>query len=440
MNKLNLCTFFSLLLLYALNSNAQTTKEETLSDLNRTGGVYYAYPVPSGNPSLPSKDYEPFYISHFGRHGSRYLISDHDYTRVADLLKKAAEANALTPLGLNLKARLDSLMVETSGRGGDLSPLGVRQHRGIAERMYNAYPQIFKGQNTEIEARSTLVVRCVLSMAAFTERLKELNPRLNVTRESSNRYMPYLNYYTQESERYRTNGELGKERYRKFKEAHTNPERIVSSVFSDKDFIESSVNPSDFMWDMYWLASDAQNVETPISFYDLFTPDELFDLWQTFNYDFYVNCSNYKGNNGIRIANSKPLLRNIISTADSIIATGKNAATLRFGHDGNIVPLSALMRFDGCYNSIDDPNRFYEAFSDWKISPMASNIQLVFFRNKKNPEDIIVKFMLNEKDKSLPIYSDIAPFYRWNDVKSFYKRILEAPDSELTDPLLGVEE
>lgn len=413
---------------------SQTTKEEVLSDLNRTGGVYYAYPGASENQAPVPKGYEPFYISHFGRHGSRYLISDNDYTRVADLLREAHEAGALTPLGENLRMRLDTLMIESSGRGGDLSPLGVRQHRGIAERMYRNYPHVFKGNDTKISARSTLVVRCVLSMAAFTERLKELNPKLDVTRESSNRYMPYLNYYTQESEDYRTNGKYGKELYRKFKEGHTNPDRLVESIFSSKDFIDRRVNPDDFMWSIYWLASDAQNTEGKISFYDLLTPDELFDLWQTFNYDFYVNCANYKSNKGIRVANSKPLLRNIIETADSVIATGTNSATLRFGHDGNIVPLAALMRLDGCYNSIDNPDDFFTAFSDWKIAPMAANIQLIFVRNKKNPNDILVKVMLNEQDKLIPIKSATAPYYPWKDLKDYYNRILAAPDSALTDP------
>lgn len=420
-------------LLLGLNVSAQTTKEEVLSDINRTGGVYYAYQEPVVKQTMPPKNYEPFYISHFGRHGSRYLISDEDYTRVFDLLHKAYDANALTKKGITLMNRLDTLMIETRGRGGDLSPLGVRQHRGIAERMFRTYPEIFK-DNTKIEARSTLVVRCVLSMAAFTERLKELNPKLDVTRESSQRYMSYLNHSTAESDEYRTNGKYGKELYRRFKDSHTSPERIVNAVFSDNNFVNRWVNPDDFMWSIYWLASDAQNVETPISFYDMFTPDELFDLWQTFNYDFYVNCSNYKDNQGIRVANSKPQLRNIIETADSVIAEGKHSATLRFGHDGNIVPLAAIMRLDGCYNSINDADRFYEVFSDWKIAPMASNIQMVFFRNKKNHEDIIVKFMLNEIEKSLPIETDIAPFYHWNDVRNYYNKILAAPNSSLTDP------
>lgn len=419
-----------------LTASAQTTKEETLSDINRTGGVYYAYPEPTVKQASVPKGYEPFYISHFGRHGSRYLISDHDYTRVADLLLEAHEANALTPLGEDLRQRLNTVMIEASGRGGDLSPLGVRQHRDIAERMYRDFPQVFAGKNTDISARSTLVVRCVLSMAAFTERLKELNPDLNVTRESSNRYMSYMNYYTKESDDYRTNGKYGKELYRKFKENHTNPDRLVASVFSSKDFIARRVNPSDFMWSIYWLASDAQNTEGKISFYDLFTSDEIYDLWQTFNYDFYVNCANYKSNKGIRVANSKPLLRNIIETADSIIATGKNGATLRFGHDGNIVPLAAILRLDGCYNAIDNPDDFYKAFSDWKIAPMAANIQLIFVRNKKNPEDILVKIMLNEQDKTIPVKSETAPYYPWKDVKDYYNRILSAPDASLIDPNL----
>ena len=41
----------------------------------KLGGVYYAYPIESGmaNPllQLAPEGYEPFYISHYGRHGSR---------------------------------------------------------------------------------------------------------------------------------------------------------------------------------------------------------------------------------------------------------------------------------------------------------------------------------------------------------------------------------
>lgn len=109
-----------------------------MADLNRTGGVYYAYPVTESRNTPAPKGYQPFYVSHYGRHGSRYLISDNDYKQVADKLHEADRAGALTPLGRDVMQCVDSVIKETHLRAGDLSPLGVRQHRGIAERMYSA--------------------------------------------------------------------------------------------------------------------------------------------------------------------------------------------------------------------------------------------------------------------------------------------------------------
>ena len=37
----------------------------------RMGGVYYAYPVTHTTMAAPPQGYEPFYLSHYGRHGSR---------------------------------------------------------------------------------------------------------------------------------------------------------------------------------------------------------------------------------------------------------------------------------------------------------------------------------------------------------------------------------
>ena len=49
---------------------------------------------------------------------------------------------------------------------------------------------------------------------------------------------------------------------------------------------------------------------------------------------------------GIVVANAKSLLRNILDSADEAIRKGGIAATLRFGHDGNVIPLVALMQIE----------------------------------------------------------------------------------------------
>ncbi|MEG2598355.1 MAG: histidine-type phosphatase [Muribaculaceae bacterium] len=412
-----------LLLAFQFSLVAQTTKNEVFETIEKAGGVYYAYPVTTVQNTPAPKGYEPFYISHYGRHGSRYLISDNDYQWVMTLMNDAHKCKTLTPLGEDVLLRLNELWKETEGRGGDLTPLGVRQHRGIAERMFNAYPQVFKGA-TKISARSTTVVRCVLSMDAFSERLKELNPSLSITRESSNRYMKYLNYHSPESNKFTAPDGAWREENRKFEIAHTNADRLVSSLFSDKKYITRNVNPHQLMWGIYWLAIDAQNVETPVSFLDLFEKQELFDLWQAFNYRFYVCDSNYEGNHGMMLDNAKPQLRNIIETAEEIIASNSNGATLRFGHDGNLIPLCGMLRLKDCYNSVSDPYEFYKHFSDFKIAPMAGNVQIVFFRNSKKEKDILVKFLHNERETSIPIVTQNFPFYKWKDVKEFYTQLL----------------
>ena len=67
-----------------------------------------------------------------------------------------------------------------------------------------------------------------------------------------------------------------------------------------------------------------------------------------------------------------------------------------------------------------DTKDLYKSISIDKIVPMAGNIQLVFYR-KPGSDDILVKFLLNENETSIPIKTDCAPYYHWSDVKRFWE-------------------
>ena len=178
-----------------------------------------------------------------------------------------------------------------------------------------------------------------------------------------------------------------------------------------------------------FVASDMQNVEPEVCFYDIFEKQELFDIWQIHNYKNYVCDGPSPMTNGLMLANAKSLVENIMDSADAAIASGTNSATFRFGHDGNVIPLVGLLRLENCYNEESDPAKFYQAWCNFKMVPMAANVQIVFFRKKGSADDIIVKFMLNEKEVSIPVKTDIAPFYHWKDVRAFYKDLLsQLPD------------
>lgn len=407
------------LLLLSVLLAAQTTREEMYETIEKTGGVYYAYPEVNETYTPAPEGYKPFYISHYGRHGSRWLISDDDYIKVMNILDAANEAGALSSKGQDVRRRLDVVWADAEGMGGELTPLGARQHKEIAGRMFQNFPEVFT-DNRQISARSTVVIRCVLSMASFCQQLKALNPALELTLESGERYMRYLNYWDEPAREFTGKGEWRKI-YDQFREDHIRPERLMKLLFTDANYVKKHIDAKELMMGLYWIASDMQNVEADVSFYDIFEKEELFDIFQIHNFKFYVCNGTCPWGKEIVQNTFKPLLRNILDSADEAIKNQSVAATLRFGHDGNITPLAGLLELENCANEETDPDKFYLAWSDFKIAPMAANIQIVFFR-KENSDDILVKFLHNEKEVSIPVKTDIAPYYHWKDVETFYKK------------------
>ncbi len=421
----------SIILLVPVALGAITPRQEIAQNPAKAGGVYFAYPTEEISPEYGTKapkGYEPFYLSHYGRHGSRYLISDKDYKRVIDRLADAEEAGALTQEGLKLKKQLDTIWIEARGRGGELTPLGNRQHKGIAQRVAKAYPEIF-ACDAIVNAASTPVMRCAHSMFSFIEGLKEFNPTLEIPRESAERNMFYLNYHSKESGPYSSERGPWFQDYKRFKEKKTNPDRLIKNLFSNQDYVDRWFDPKEFMWDLYWVAVDLQNMETDINLLPLFTNEELFNLWEVFNFNFYACNSSYPRANGLHIANAKNLVDHIITNADKYIAEGKHGATLRFGHDGNIIPLTALLGLEGCYSDVENPDRLAESYADFRISPMASNLQMVFFRKigSSDNNDVLVRIYLNEQDRSLPLEKIHEYYYRWEDLRPYLKNIVHSP-------------
>lgn len=400
---------------------SQTSLKEITESPDKASGLYYLYPDGEIADAVKApKGYRPFYISHYGRHGSRYLVTDEDYIRPLAALRSADSAGVLTALGKDVHQRLERIWDDVNGRSGELTRKGAAQHHDIAQRMYRAYPEAFD-KDAVITARSTTVMRCAHSMAAFCEGLKELNPDISIPRESGRRYMKYMANVTPEANRFnRWDGPAAKA-VAEFDMAMTAPGRLMTEMFADSTFI-AGIDSGALMRQLFLISIDQPNTDTDIRLDDIFTTEERFNLWRALNFRYYNQMSNPASANGVILNNARPLLTNILESAEAMIASGAHGADLRFGHDSCIVPLVGLMKVEGCYGSTDDPYTLHEVYADFKISPMAANLQLIFFRNKAN--DVIVRILLNEKDAKIPVATDIAPFYRWKDVGQYFTGIL----------------
>ncbi len=402
---------------------AQTAKEEIAADIHRSASNYYAYPAPTAAPTAPPKGYEPFYLSHYARHGSRFLINPKDYEKPLEIMREAEKNGVLTPLGKQVLGVLDSIAGMAVKRYGELTPLGARQHRGIAERMYKNYPGVFKGE-AAIDARSTVVIRCILSMTSECLQLQSMNPKLKVKNDASYHDMNYMSYGDEQFDSMRKSDEVLAAK-REYQKKHRHPERLMNALFNNADYVKWKIDGGKLMSYLFKLASNMQSHDTGLDLYPIFTEEECYDLWSIENYGWYLGFGPSPLTKGKMPYVEANLLKNILDTADTCIVKKDNSATLRFGHEVCVMPLACLLELGDCGYQTNDAEKVADTWRNYKIFPMASNIQFVFFR-KKGSDDILVKVMLNEHEMTLPVKSDVAPYYHWKDVETYYRNKLAA--------------
>ena len=418
----------ALLLVFSILNPAdvsgQCSLEEISDDLHYARSHYSVYPVPSGTVSPAPKDYEPVYMSHYGRHGSRYHSSLTQYKAADKALSEAAAEGNLTDFGVHLYERISLMRKDAEGRAGGLTGLGVNEHRGIAERMYESFPEIF-GKDDTIICRSTDTPRCILSMAAANERLRELQPALNIVRTA----------YDIDSDILRNDGYLNplRREISQIRRSYLAGSGLDCAAFAGRVFKDVRMDESaclSFMLDIYAMYQIAGcTSHLGISLDDVFTSDELFLLWQGQNWRNYLQCGNSAQYGDGVLSDAEVLLMDIVSYADEALAGNGVSADLRFGHDIALAPLLALMDLNGLGARVAQADSVYLKWSDFKVMPMGANLQMVFYRHKRN-DRVIVRLLHNERDASLPLPTDNFPFYDWNDVRKYF---LEKVDDRLNE-------
>ncbi len=403
---------------------AQTAREEIHENIRRTASNYLAYIEPTATLTKAPAGYEPFYLSHYGRHGSRWLIDETDYTSVIGILKDADKAGALTDLGRDVLAKLERFYPTSINRLGELTTVGERQHHGIGKRLTQHFPEVFSG-NAQVDARSTVVIRCILSMEAECEELAAFNPKITFHNDVSESFQYYLNQPWDKN--LSTTAKKGRKTSQYYRTKFTHPERLSKTLFSDPSYVETYVDMNSFMYRLFDVVSNMQSHDTDIDLYNLYTEEECYDQWKIRNIDWYLSFGPAPLTDGIMPYTQRNLLRNVIETADTIVnKSGYNGATMRFGHEVCVMPLACLMELDSCGRQVSDLEHLDQQWVNYRIYPMASNIQLVFYRPKKGKGDILVKALLNEKETTLPIPTDCAPYYKWKDLRAYYLKKLEA--------------
>ena len=383
-----------------------------------------------GKIAAAPKGYEPFYFSIISRHGSRYELDDESFATPNDIFNKASKLGILTPLGEEVKAIINRATADQMGKGGELTLRGQEQLRDIGRRAYNNFGKIFEGGS--IDGKSSTKMRCVFSMVAFVDGLKEKLPALPVEMEARESFVPMLRPMANHPDTpkrlikvWELHGKIGEgwkgesmewlckqDMSQILAKLTTKPELLVEKC--------SAKSIQHFVCDTHHALLFAQNFRICDSkiLKRVFTPEE-----QLFFYVYHTNkwlhFSGGWGNPLIECYTSymTPLVDDIIVKAQEAVE-GKNphTANLRFTHDSYVVPLLSIFGFEGCslqYTGNLEKDCCSSPLVKWM--PMAANIQMVLYRNKENK--VLVRLLLNEQDMKLPIECKTAPFYPWDEFR-----------------------
>ena len=388
---------FLVTLIMGLPLSAQISLERLAEDPMLATDVYHTYEYSPTKPSRPPRGYKAVYLSHYGRHGERYLNRESYIYPGLEVLKR----EPLTPLGEKALQLISDMAERSEGNWGALSTLGANNHKAIARRMFQRNRGIFKSGRT-VRCEATDRPRCILSMANAASALTASRPGLNMEFVSSRKFLCYtpdnalIDY-------------LHGQRDSLFN-AHPGVYDCIGACFASPSGISRK---------------DLSDVATAILFTWKVMPClemPQFDIRDFFSEElFYLNARHFASWDYCLLSRSKwwnkdklaPIFNDIIERAEEALESGRFAADLRFGHDSQLVPIYTALGLAGNWPVMG----YADAPDVWDVAsvcPMASNLQIIFYKNKKG--SVLVKVLKDEQEVSIPSLTPVKGlYYRWED-------------------------
>ena len=410
----------ALLTAYVLPGNAQWTDVRDVVRANPVlacgPDVVYPFDVPALTPAPAG--YEAVYISHYGRHGSRYAYTSKTYSVMNAVLSKAAAEENLTSLGESVWSVFQPFYAFAQNRVGDLTRKGWDQQRGIARVMLHSFPTAFP-QRARVDACVSPSFRSALSMTSCCLALGQMRPDLEIYEHQSVMDIP--------ATRPNMSNPFAPESIAPACPTQETPEDfmlrtvdwrgILGRLFKDPDKGRGKYTPWQVMDYLYMLVAGMQSLDDDIAMdlSDVFPPEEWVKMWEADNYLRYREYYDY-------LASCCQVFDDMIAKADARLAAGERGADLRFGHDHVFLTLLMIARMEeyGIFpDRADDVAGYFQTFR----SPMSANLQLVFYRpsSRTDLRPTLVRILSNGReilhvgDGELPT----GPFYDWTALKAY---------------------
>lgn len=414
MKKISLIVSIIALAGFAASAQRPEYKQFLIDNPAHLCGTDYLCPTTPVQLTKAPKGYEPFYISHYGRHGARYAWQSDIYNSLRDFLSKADSIDNLTPAGKEFRRKFEQLYPEVRYNVGELSHKGWVQQQELAALMYDNFPKVFTS-DARVDATTSPAGRCIMTMSSFCAALQGKSPDMEVEEHLGNIYLHAilpLNSSNPFIKDFEKQEQPVKETWEEYIARKIDTKELLGRILKD---VDKSVAPEDRWMKvhyLYFFINGMGSLDTDLDFTDIFTQDQRIALWEIDAFQFYTRAwENHMG--------FKPIVEDIISKADDRIEKGEKGADLRFGHDSSILPLLMVLNVNGFGTTITDGDMI-PVYCQPDSVPMGANVQMIFYRSKKSP-DVLFKVLFNGQEAYIGIDTDTWPYYKWSDFKDWMK-------------------
>ena len=421
-----------LLLTCALTWSMNARNEQVINDLkadyHRIGCNLHSYEYPiagtQGYQDTPApKGYQPFYISHYGRHGSRSAWGDKHYTGLLDVLYRADSLGVLTRTGSELIPLTQAVIASYNQMDGRLTDRGEREHAAIAKRMYERFPEVLSQENVYIRSIASMVQRCIISMCAFTNSLTKCNTDIHFNFDTGEQTQKYIDCTGKDDPVRAAHDSIQKALLKKLPYDES---VVISRLFTDTTGL--NLNVRTLQRDIYETAAISQDFDLDCNVLRYMDTTTVYYYMMEKTYYIALYFCNVPQVGAQRLHNANIALAEWIDKAEHAIESGDCQADLRFGHDFPMLTIASNMGIGQIGGDEMQPEQIEERWIGHRNICMASNIQMIFYAKggkvtKANRKDILVKVLYNEIERPIVGLTPVQDcYYRWEDVKAMWQQ------------------
>lgn len=357
---------------------------------------------------------QPVYAAYVARHGSRYLSSPKKLQPVADALQQGRISGTLSEKGEEFLKLINEIRKANEGNWGDLSPVGYREERMLADRLFRIVTPLRSGSRS-MHAISSYMPRCVMTMYLLTNGIIRNNDDLMTMTDEGHQYDWLVCGFMADKEfdRFRKDGDW-KPIYDGFvlKNVSPMPARslFTSTAMSDRELRTLTM-------DIYEVLKANRAAGLPAPTTQWMSVNEYEGCWKASNLQHYLR-NTITPVSTLAASASAPLLEKIIADVDRAVeATGPEPVlNAYFGHAETLLPLLSLMRVPGCYDNSMDYDRLDNVWKIQNITPLAANLLILVSRGPSG--SVYVSLQLNGRGvRPMPGYADWAP---WTALRDYW--------------------